>query len=425
MRKRVLVFPCGSEIGLEIYNSVKDSKHFELFGLSSTNDHGKFVYPNYIEGIGFYTDPSFISDLKLMISKYGIDIIYPTMDIIISHLKYYELELGIPVVGPSYDLAKICSSKIETYNKLKGKIKIPKLFFKNVQELKFPLFVKPDVGYGSRNISKINNADQLKNVNLDGMILCEYLPGKEFTIDCFTDLNGDLIFVGARERSRTSNGISVNTRSCKILTEKYRPFAEIINANFKFIGSWFFQMKLDANDEPCLLEIACRFAGSSAVHRVKGANFALANLFITQGINPIFLLNDLDVEADRALGSRFKLTLDYQTVFIDYDDTIIINGEINLDAITFVYQCLNMNKKIILITKHVGNIFDSLEKFRLGYLFNDVLHLSQIEEKIDKIKQFDYLNAIFIDDSFEERRKVYENFKIPVFSVDSIKALIN
>ena len=198
MRKRVLVFPCGSEIGLEIYNSVKDSIHFELFGLSSTNDHGKFVYPNYIEGIGFYTDPSFISDLKLIISKYGIDIIYPTMDSIISHLKYYELELGIPVVGPSYDLAKICSSKIETYNKLKGKIKIPKLFFKNDQELKFPLFVKPDVGYGSRNISKINNADQLKNINLDGMILCEYLPGKEFTIDCFTDLNGDLISASIR-----------------------------------------------------------------------------------------------------------------------------------------------------------------------------------------------------------------------------------
>ena len=47
--KKVLVFPCGSEIGLEIYRSLKYNKDFELIGGASVNDHGEFIYENYIE----------------------------------------------------------------------------------------------------------------------------------------------------------------------------------------------------------------------------------------------------------------------------------------------------------------------------------------------------------------------------------------
>ena len=424
MKKKVLVFPCGSEIGLEIYNSVNSSTHFELFGLSSINDHGKFVYKNYIQGISYYSGPNFINELKIVIEKYSIDIIYPTMDSIISFLKFYEVEIGIPVVGPSYDVAKLCSSKLETYRLLGDKIRIPKQFSKNDKDLKFPLFVKPDIGYGSRNVLKINNIEQLKNTDLEGMILCEYLPGIEFTIDCFTDMNGDLLFIGARERSRTMNGISVNTKTSKTLTERFRAFAEIINSNVPFTGSWFFQLKLDSNGDACLLEIACRIAGSSAVHRVKGINFALSNLFLAIGINPVFIINDFDIESDRALNNRFKLNISYDTIFIDYDDTIIINGKVNLDAIQFIFQCLNNTKKIILITKHKGDVFKSLNHFKLSNLFDVVIHLNENEEKTNSIEETGYRNAIFIDDSFEERRKVNTKFCIPVFSVDSISSLI-
>ena len=77
-----------------------------------------------------------------------------------------------------------------------------------------------------------------------------------------------------------------------------------------------------------------------------------------------------------------------------------------------------------MITKHKGDIFKSLEQFKLINLFNDVVHLAQNEEKISLIKQIGYRNAIFIDDSFEERRKVHLEFNIPVFSVDCIKSLL-
>jgi hypothetical protein len=38
MKKNVLVFPCGSEIGLEIHKSLSYSTHFTLVGGSSVDD---------------------------------------------------------------------------------------------------------------------------------------------------------------------------------------------------------------------------------------------------------------------------------------------------------------------------------------------------------------------------------------------------
>ena len=48
-RKNILVFPCGSEIALELYRALVHSKHFNLIGASSVDDHGRFVYHNYTE----------------------------------------------------------------------------------------------------------------------------------------------------------------------------------------------------------------------------------------------------------------------------------------------------------------------------------------------------------------------------------------
>lgn len=423
MKKRVLVFPCGSEIGLEVYNSVNKSLHFELIGLSSVPDHGKFVYENYIEGIGLFTEPNFIDELNSIIKKYKIDIIYPTMDSVISFLKLNIDNLKIPVVGPSAEVAKLCENKKETYSFLSEHIRVPKIFDKN-DNLKFPLFVKPVVGYGSRNSFKVENYHQIENLNLDENVLCEYLPGKEFTVDCFTGLDRKLLFVGARERIRTSNGISVNTKSDESLTKQFQPIADAINEHVDFIGAWFFQLKYTEDGTPCLLEIACRFAGSSSVYRVKGINFALTNLYLNFGIDPFFLINDFEIELDRALCNRFKLNIFYDTVFIDYDDTVVINGKVNLEAIQFIFQCINNNIDVVLITKHKGDIIESLKLFKLTNLFTTILHLAHDEEKSYFIKQSKRQNIIFIDDSFAERRKVYDELQIPVFSVDSINSLI-
>ena len=64
-KKNILVFPCGSEVALEIYRSLEYSTYFNLIGGNSVDDHGKFVFKNYIGNIPFVTDKNFIEEAVL------------------------------------------------------------------------------------------------------------------------------------------------------------------------------------------------------------------------------------------------------------------------------------------------------------------------------------------------------------------------
>ena len=105
-KKNILVFPCGSEIGLDIYSSVCYSTYFHLIGASSIDDHGRFLYQDYIPGVPYATDEAFIPFMADLVKKRQIDAIYPTMDTIITILKENEDAIG----------CRIISSSVETTN---------------------------------------------------------------------------------------------------------------------------------------------------------------------------------------------------------------------------------------------------------------------------------------------------------------------
>ena len=94
----VLVFPCGTEIGLEIYRSLANSKHFEIYGSSSMDDHGKFVYKNYISNIEFVDSINFINEINSLTEKFKIDFIIPAHDSVVLKLAQHQNELKAKVI---------------------------------------------------------------------------------------------------------------------------------------------------------------------------------------------------------------------------------------------------------------------------------------------------------------------------------------
>lgn len=423
MKKNILVFPCGSEIGLEIYRSLKYSIHFNLIGASSTEDHGRFVYENYIGGLPYITDNNFINEIKKIVIEKKIDAIYPAMDSVIAKLKNNEEKIGCKIISSNKETVNICLSKRKTYETFKGIINVPELYDdENIDS--FPVFGKPNVGYGSRGAQKINNLNSLKEYILkhDDCVICQYLPGEEYTVDCFTDRNGKLLMYAPRIRKRVMNGISVDTVPYNDKNNEFEGTIKNINDTIKLRGAWFAQFKRNENGDIFLLEVASRFAGSSSLFRGCGINFAQLSLFDAFDKDVYILKNEYNIEMDRALNNIYKTDINYNEVFIDFDDCLVINKAIvNTQLISFIYQCLNDRIKVTLLSRHSGDIYKQLENLRLMNVFDRIIHIGENEKKSDYI---DNRNSIFIDDSFSERKDVSINCQIPVFSVDMIEVLM-
>ena len=424
MKKRVLVYPCGTEIGLEIYRALRYTNEYEIIGGADGYDHGRFVFDNLICGLPFIKDNSSEADVKAFenaISEYNIDFIYPAMDGVIAvFAKYRDIFREILIIADTAT-AEMCRSKKKTYSVLKDVIDVPRIYASVEEVNEFPVFVKPDQGQGSVGARKIENLESLKTVDFCKNVVMEYLPGKEYTVDCFTNAEGTLIYAKGRGRKRIKSGISVNAVFDD--NPQFMIIAQKINSAISQKGGWFFQVREDNNGKLKLLEVAARIAGTSAISRNIGANLPLMSLNLFNGVKiKDVILNDYYIELDRALGNAFKLDVRYSSVYIIYDDTIVKDGVINTSVIKFVYQCINNRIKVYLLTKKNSDLDNELRKYRLIGIFDRIF---QAENGVQKTTDFiTDKHAIFIASSYSERKLVKETLKIPVLDVHMLECLI-
>ena len=182
-------------------------------------------------------------------------------------------------------------------------------------------------------------------------------------------------------------------------------------------------MKRAENGELCLLEIASRLGGSSLLSRAVGVNLALMTLFDAFDVDVAPQVNaGYRVVLDRALENRYRCEgLHYSTVYVDYDDCLILDKKtVNVQLVGFLYECLNSGKRLVLLTKHIGDLEGELKAFRLDQLFDEIIHIPDNAEKSGYIQDKD---AIFIDDSFAERQKIKERIGLPVFGPEMVDVL--
>lgn len=423
---RILVFPCGSEIGLEIHRSLRYSTHFQLIGASSVDDHGRFVFDDYIGDLPMHDAPAFADQLEKIVVEHQIDAIYPTMDAVAETLVSLGSRLDCRVIGSNLRATSLCASKNATYDLLQGSIPLPQRYTSPELATQYPLFIKPDRGYGARNSQWARTPtaanEFLSRHSGQAMLLLEYLPGKEWTVDCFSDRHGILRFHAARGRDRISNGISVRTSPSNDFTAAFADWAQRIHDAILPRGAWFFQAREDASGQPRLLEVASRLGGSSGLFRCMGVNFALLSAFDAFDQDVHIAPNHYQITLDRALDNRYRIDgLHYTHVYVDLDDCLLLRGAINHQLVGFLYKTISEGKGVTLLTRHARSLTSTLRKLRIEALFDRVIHLTGGEQKSDHI---DHTAAIFIDDSFAERQDVAERLNIPVFAPDMVEALL-
>lgn len=418
--RNVLVFPAGTEVGLEIFNALKYCKEVRLFGAGQNiTNHGEFTYPEYHILPSIY-ETGWLTQLVALCARLSIDYIFPAYDDVIVALSRERARIPATVISSPEQACEITRSKSATYSLLDGLIRVPRIYSDPDLIPGFPLLVKPDKGQGSSGVRKVTNHDELLAAiaNVPEAIVCEYLPGEEYTVDCFSDRERGVLFAGVRSRRRTRNGISVNTATLNIPETKI--LADIIGRELGLHGAWFFQLKRAANGQLTLLEVAPRIAGAMAAHRVMGVNFPLLSIFEHERLPIIVQQNFGAIEMDRALCNRFRHVVQFDILYVDLDDTLLLDGKVNTQVVKLIFQCINRGKPVRLLTRHRGDLALTLSKHRLTGLFDKIIHVAENEKKSQYITE---TGAILIDDSFSERIMVADLCGIPTFDCSMIELL--
>ena len=261
----------------------------------------------------------FIKVLLAVCQKKKIQILLPlvTKELLPLSENVNEFEkIGCKVIVSPASSLKIANNKSRLYEFLQTQnIAIPEFrtvrntdeFRHAVNELQYPLKTvcfKPSVSNGSRGFriisNKINELDLLLNhkpgnvmVSLENilrilstgdfpeLLVSEYLPGEEYSVDCLAK-NGNPVLVIPRIRKKTINGISVEgefVNDDKIINY----CSQIINA-LSLHGNIGIQVKQKEDGQFLIMEINPRVQGTISAALGAGINLPVLAIKQEQGI---------------------------------------------------------------------------------------------------------------------------------------------
>jgi carbamoyl-phosphate synthase large subunit len=152
----------------------------------------------------------------------------------------------------------------------------------NPNEWNYPVLIKPRIGAGSRGIRKILSPEMFDEYDRDGTNLVqEYLPGEEYSVDCYVNRSGKCLAAVPRKRLKTDSGVAVVSATVddKELIEQAKKALEIT-------GNIFLanvQFKRNKEGKPRLLEINPRAAGTLPLTVEAGANTPMMALDDIEG----------------------------------------------------------------------------------------------------------------------------------------------
>ena len=401
-KTNVLIFPAGEINSVELHDALSHNVNVEVFGCSSVDRHGGYIFKNYKSGIPNITDNAFLEAFNQLIDDWKIDFIFPTHDTVALNLAMNHNAIHAKIIVAPLKTAEICRDKKQTYELFSDCGFCPRKF-EDFEQL--PVFIKPRDGQGARGAKCINSQNEIPpDIILEDYVVTEYLPGEEMTVDCITDSKGNLCACLPRVRKRLLAGVCVSGESLKASDEIFE-IAEEINRRLEFLGLWYFQVKQSKEGQYKLLEVSTRCAGTMCLSRARGVNLPLLSVYAAQGKNITVFENPFTVKMDRTLISRYFTDYEYDTVYIDYDDTVIENEKVCLPVVKFLYQCKNKGIKVYLISRHEedhdDSILESLEKHSISKaLFEKIIKLTFVQSKCDYIEPD---KAIFIDNAYAEK----------------------
>ena len=264
------------------------------------------------------SDSNYINVLLNICKKEGIKLIIPTIDtelLILSKNKEIFEKKGIRIAISDTKVIEICSNKLKTFQFFKeNNIPTVETFsycqVDKMQNLSYPLFIKPCKGSASINTYKVDNRKELDFFidYIENPVIQEYAEGQEYTMDILADFNGEVINVVPRERIEVRAGEINKGRTVK--DGKIIEYAKNITEKLGAIGPITIQCFKKGN-EIKFTEINPRIGGGYPLSFAAGANYPelLIRMVLGEKITP-------------RLG-EFEENL----IMLRWEDAVFIKGE--------------------------------------------------------------------------------------------------
>jgi carbamoyl-phosphate synthase large subunit len=310
MNNITIMFTCsGGGLSPELRRRITINSRYDIniVAVDSKETPAAKLFCNYFSLVPSGKDQNYFKAIHALVRKYKIHLVIPCSDeealVLAKNRRLLETSNCV-LACADYEVLKIISNKIKTYDVLKSKniyvpyyneansIKELKNLIKGYLATKSAVVVKPAVGRGGRDVSVISNNNDNGTINFNDfnnniiknyellfpVIVMERLYEPIYDIDILAQ-KGKLIKSVVRRRINSNNPndghIIENIPHLHNLAEK---LSNIFSLN------WLYDCDIMINNkgDPVVLEINPRPSGSIAISVVAGINFIEAMISIVK-----------------------------------------------------------------------------------------------------------------------------------------------
>lgn len=239
-------------------------------------------------------DEGYVDSLLEICNGNKVDLLIPLFEpefLLLDARRFEFSRINTLLLLSERKVIETCGDKFETYHFfIDNDIRTPKTWRKEdlPEMITCPVFVKPRIGMGSRGAQKVDSLEQLELLlrHEDDLLIQEYIPGKEYTLDILEDLEGRVLSVIPRERLEVRAGEVSKSRTVfrSDLIEEGRRIVESLGA----IGPVTAQC-IDNGGDVYWIEINPRFGGGVPLSIKAGVDYPylLFQMLQRQEIKPL------------------------------------------------------------------------------------------------------------------------------------------
>ena len=260
----------------------------------------------------------FVPTLARLVEDDAIDVVVSTVDVELIALSERRDELAPAVLAaPSADTLEVALDKLLLAERCAATGRAPRTVLAGpaaqAVDWEFPVFAKPRQGAGSRGIRLVPDRAALDALPVDeGLIVQDFLPGEEYSVDVIADAAGQVVAAVPRTRARVDSGVAIAGRT--VHDPELEETASAIAKAIGLVGVANVQLRRGRDGRAMLLEVNPRFPGALPLTIAAGVDIPslVVDLFLGRELPAsvpfrevafVRFLEDIIVEIDEVLVS--------------------------------------------------------------------------------------------------------------------------